>query len=104
MRDALAAYRAAYGTLDASAARRVWPSVDQAALARAFSDLKSQRIEFDSCDIVTRTDSATADCQGRAIYVRQVGRQDPQVESRRWQFTLRPTPAGWRIERAEIRR
>ncbi len=104
VREALASYRAAYGSLDASAARRVWPNVDEAALARAFADLKSQRIEFDSCDIVTQADAATANCQGRAVYVRQVGRQDPQVEPRRWRFTLRPTAAGWRIERAEIRR
>lgn len=104
VREALASYRAAYGSLDASAARRVWPNVDEAALARAFADLKSQRIEFDSCDIVTQADTATANCQGRAVYVRQVGRQDPQVEPRRWLFTLRPTAAGWRIERAEIRR
>ena len=104
VREALASYRAAYGSLDASAARRVWPNVDEAALARAFADLKAQRIEFDSCDIVTQADAATANCQGRAVYVRQVGRQDPQVEPRRWLFTLRPTAAGWRIERAEIRR
>jgi hypothetical protein len=104
VREALSSYRAAYANLDAAAARRVWPSVDQAALSRAFSTLKSQRLEFDRCDIVMKGDAATAACEGRAVYVPQVGRQEPQVEPRSWRFTLRSTPSGWRIDRAEIQR
>jgi hypothetical protein len=104
VRQALASYREAYANLDAVAARSIWPGVDERALARAFAGLKSQKLEFDRCDVDIRGTMATASCLGRAVYVQRVGRQDPQTESRRWVFTLRQASNGWRIEQTEIRR
>lgn len=75
--DALARYRAAYEHLDAAAVASVWAAVDQRALARAFAGLRSQRIEFDRCDISAADGAATAaaTCTGRATYVPAVGRR-----------------------------
>lgn len=103
--DTLARYRTAYEQLDAAAVASVWAAVDQRALARAFAGLRSQRIEFDRCDVSASETAATAvaTCTGRATYVPAIGRSDPQSQARRWQFTLRRTPDGWRIERADIR-
>jgi hypothetical protein len=103
VRQALSSYRNAYASLDAVAARRIWPNVDERALARAFGSLKSQQLEFDRCDITVQGQRATASCTGRAVYVQRVGRQDPQVESRNWLFTLSEGAGGWRIDQTEIR-
>jgi hypothetical protein len=97
-------YARAYGALDASAARRVWPTVDERALARAFAGLESQKVSFDSCDIDVRGTSANASCRGRASYVGKVGSREPRVEPRTWQFDLKRDGDAWKIETAEARR
>jgi hypothetical protein len=104
VRQALASYRQAYATLDAAAARRIWPGVDERALRRAFSGLESQRLEFDRCEIELSGATATATCLGRVVHGQGVGRQQPKVESRQWVFTLRQAADGWRIDGTEIRR
>jgi hypothetical protein len=103
IRRALASFREAYSTLDAEAAGRVWPGVEQRALARAFAGLKSQQLEFERCDVDVRGASAAASCLGRAVIVRRVGSQEPQVERRHWAFTLKEGPAGWTIQRTQVR-
>jgi hypothetical protein len=94
-------YAHAYGTLDASAAHAVWPSVDERALARAFSSLASQNIAFDGCDINVSGTTASASCRGRASYVAKVGSREPRSEARTWQFELRRDGDAWTIENAE---
>jgi hypothetical protein len=100
---ALGEYRQAYDRLDARGARAVWPGVNEQALARAFADLESQGLVFDRCDVNVGDDSATAVCNGSARYVTKVGTREPQVEPRRWTFSLRKSANGWQIQNVETR-
>jgi hypothetical protein len=103
VRRALQAYRSAYETLDAGAAAAVYPSVDERALGRAFDGLRSQKLEFERCDVTTlEGDRAQATCVGRLAFVPKVGSQAPKVESRRWTFALQRQGEGWRIQRAQV--
>jgi hypothetical protein len=104
IRGILRRYQAAYETLDAGAAAEVWPGVDRRALARAFEGLRSQRIEFERCEVnaASGATTAVATCAGRATYVPAVGRAEPRTQARRWRFTFRLTADGWRIEQAQI--
>jgi hypothetical protein len=97
-------YARAYGRLDAGAARAVWPSVDERALARAFAGLESQDVEFDACSIDVRGATANASCRGRASYVGKIGSREPRTETRQWQFELRRDGDAWMIESAEAHR
>jgi hypothetical protein len=102
--EVLRRYARAYDALDASAARAVWPSVNEKALARAFQDLSSQNVSFNNCDIDIRGAVANASCSGEASYVVKVGSREPRTESRLWRFELRRDGDAWKIENAETRR
>ncbi len=104
VQDVLRRYASAYGALDASAARAVWPSVDEKALARAFQNLSSQDVSFDACDISIRGEVANASCRGQASYVGKVGSRELRTESRTWRFDLRREGEGWLIEGVDARR
>lgn len=101
--EALTAYARAYSQLDAGAARQVWPTVNERALARAFASLSSQDIAFDDCRIDVRGGTASADCSGRASYTGKVGSRAPRTEARQWHFELRRDGAEWKIDSADIR-
>ena len=94
-------YARAYGQLDASAARQVWPSVNERALARAFASLESQNVSFDDCSIDVRGQTANALCRGSASYVGKIGSRQQRTEARRWQFALRLDGEAWKIETAQ---
>jgi hypothetical protein len=96
-------YERAYGQLDARAAQAVWPSVDVGDLARAFRGLESQALEFDRCDLDVQGTVASADCRGRATYVRRVGSKAPRTEARAWSFRLRKVDDNWQILRVDLR-
>jgi hypothetical protein len=96
-------YAEAYERLDAAAARAVWPSVDERALARAFDGLESQGLTFDRCEVSVAGAMASAACSGRARYVPKVGSRDPLVEQRRWTFHLRKVESGWQIAETEVK-
>ena len=100
-------YARAYGRLDVSAVRAVWPSVDERALARAFSDLSSQTVSFDRCDIAIDPQSggsnAKASCYGKASYVGKVGSQQ-RTESRTVRFELKRDGDAWKIHKAQTAR
>ena len=102
--NVLNAYARAYRDLDAGAARAVWPTVNERALARAFASLDSQNLSFDDCQIELNGTTANASCRGRASYVGKVGSREPRVEARLWQFQLRRDGDEWKIENAEARR
>jgi hypothetical protein len=102
--EVLRRYAQAYDALDAGAARAVWPSVNEKALARAFQDLSSQHVSFDNCDIDIRGAVANASCSGQASYVGKVGSREPRTEPRQWRFELRRDGEAWKIENAETRR
>jgi hypothetical protein len=93
-------YARAYDALDASAAREIWPSVDERALARAFAGLQSQSVSFDDCNIDVRGETAAASCRGLASYVGKVGSREPRTEPRQWTFELRRDGEAWKIESA----
>jgi hypothetical protein len=99
-------YARAYGELDARAARAVWPSVNERALAKAFGDLASQQYVFDECDVSIGSggQTATASCRGHASYVTKIGNQGPRSEARTWNFDLRRDGDAWKIAKAETRR
>jgi tetratricopeptide (TPR) repeat protein len=102
--EVLRRYARAYDALDASAARAVWPSVNEKALASAFNDLSSQSVSFENCDINVRGAVANASCIGQQSYVVKVGDREPRTEPRLWRFELRRDGDAWRIENAEMRR
>ena len=97
----LARYESAYNSLDAAAARSVWPGVDQGSLARAFSALDSQRVWLGACEITVNGSAAQAKCVGSASWRPKVGIGGH--ESRRWTFDLRNASGDWQIVRAQAR-
>ena len=102
--DVLRRYARAYGDLDVSAAREVWPNVDQRALARAFGGLSSQSVSFENCQIDVAGTTANASCRGKASYVGKVGGGEPRTEPRTWRFELKREGDSWKIANAEARR
>jgi hypothetical protein len=102
IRRTLARYEAAYTDLDASAARAVWPSVDQRALARAFEGLAAQRIALNDCDVLVTGLTARATCSGAATWTAKVGGVQ-RSEARHWAFELKNQAGSWQIVRAETR-
>jgi hypothetical protein len=104
IRQALQRYRSAYERLDAQSALAVYPAVNERALARAFDDLESQHLTFDSCEVQVHGESAAAACRGTTRYVTKVGSRDPRTESRVWNFTLRKDGTGWKIDTARAER
>ena len=102
IRAVLSAYEAAFTSLDAGAARSVWPSVDERALSRAFDGLSSQSISLGGCAINVQGDTATARCTGNATWAPKVG-GGARTAARRWEFALEKTGAAWQIVRADVR-
>ena len=104
VRDLLASYRAAYERLDAVLAKRIWPGVDQGALARAFEGLESQTVTFDSCSLTASSNAgAVASCRGRATYVTRLGHRSSHSENRQWTFRLQRSAERWTIAAVETR-
>ncbi|MGH9162895.1 MAG: hypothetical protein ACRD2X_23275 [Vicinamibacteraceae bacterium] len=99
----VARYQAAFDQRDANAAAAVWPSVERAALARAFADVQEQDLTLDRCDVAVEEEQATASCPGALSYVRRVGRSDPQVDRHTWTFLLERHQRGWLIAEVTAR-
>lgn len=98
VRSMLERYRGAYERLDATAARQVWPSLDERRLARAFSTLRSQTLDFEDCRIDVDSGRGVAHCRGRATYVGRVGKREPETQNRRWTFQIHKTGDSWAID------
>jgi hypothetical protein len=94
-------YRAALSQLDSQMARAVWPGVNVKALAHAFDQLESQKVEFGRCDIAVDGGRATATCSGTAVYVPKVGSKAPRTDARSWSFALQQNGDRWQIQRVE---
>ena len=90
-------YATAFSTLDARAAKGVWPSVNEGGLARAFSTIKEQQIDLGACDIWVTGPTAVASCEGRARYTPKVGSNTPRSEPRGWTFYLEQDGQQWSI-------
>jgi hypothetical protein len=102
VRSALSRYEAAYSTLNASAVRAVWPTVDANALGRAFDSLQEQRISLGNCSVFVTGQSAHAYCSGSATWTPRVG-SGTRTEPRRWTFDLEQAGNLWEIARATAR-
>ena len=96
-------YAAAYDSLDVDAAKAVYPSVNDTALRRAFNQLESQRVTFESCGVTVAGRDASAHCQGEAAYRPRVGRKTLHRAPREWTFNLSKADAGWKIVKATVR-
>jgi hypothetical protein len=103
IRSTLAGFQTAYTQLNAKAARAVWPTVDERALARAFDGLKSQHLAFDRCEMTVKDAEASAACRGRSTYVPRVGAQSPRTYSAEWKFHLKKVDEEWQIDSASFR-
>jgi hypothetical protein len=101
VRDVVEQYRRAYERLDAKAAASIWPTVDVAALTRAFNGLSSQHLEYERCVVSGNDDQATVWCKGRAAYAPKVGQ--PWSAPREWLFQVRRASDVWRIESTETK-
>jgi hypothetical protein len=104
VQNTLQRYRRAYQDLDAQSAQAVWPTVNEAALARAFEGLESQALTFDACNVRVIGEAATATCRGSARYVPRIGSRVPRVEPRVWNFTLKKSGSSWTIDTARAER
>jgi hypothetical protein len=93
----------AFEQRDASLAKKVWPTVNERALARAFDGLRSQSITFDQCWMNIFNVSADVECRGVMTYVPRVGSQDQRTESRQWIFRIQKDEDQWFITTAEAR-
>jgi hypothetical protein len=101
VRGALNRYAAAYNTLDAAAAQRVWPGVNRAALTRAFEGLSAQSLSLGDCRVDVTGRTARATCAGTASWTPRVG-AGSQTESRVWSFALERTGENWQIVSARV--
>jgi hypothetical protein len=96
-------YEAAYSALDAGAVRTVWPTVNQAALSRAFESLAEQKIKLGNCMVTVRAPTARAICTGTATWVPRIGGGRPREDRRTWNFSLAQRDQSWSIVSAETR-
>jgi hypothetical protein len=97
VRATLSAYTAAYSNLDVDGVRRVFPSVNEPALRRAFGTLRSQQVEIQGEQMAVAGDTATVSCTLVASAVGQVGSGAPQRDSRRVVFNLVKRNGTWVI-------
>ena len=95
--ETLERYRRAYSSLDAPLVHAVYPGVEETALARAFEEIRSQSLEFDSCTVDAQYDPARAVCRGSVRYVPATGNPAPRTERRVWTFRLSRNNGNWTI-------
>ena len=104
IQDLLGRYRTAFGALDVAGVRRVWPSVNQRSLERAFRQLEEQDLSFFSCTIEVAGVRAEATCVGSSTFIPTVGSRSPQTGPSQWNFKLSKKSAGpWLIDEAQAR-
>lgn len=105
IQNTLAGYRKAFNELDARAARRVWPTVNERTLNHAFERLEQQEVSFEGCQISVNNNNerAEATCDGWARYVPRVGSRTPRVDRRQWQFSMVRVRDEWLIGALEMR-
>ena len=96
-------YVGAFNTLDAEAARAVWPGVDARALDRVFTQLEEQELTFEECKVELDEARAMAVCRGVARYVPRVGSRSSRSTARQWTFTLQKAEDRWTIDGVSIR-
>jgi len=103
MRGLIEGYMAGYNNLDARGVRSVWPAVDHRALARAFDQLRSQRLSFSRCEVRASGDEGQGFCVGRATWRPRVGGGE-RTERRVWRFAFEQQDGRWTIDKVGIER
>jgi hypothetical protein len=103
VQTALTQYRNAFSALDAAAVARVWPTVNQRNLSRAFDRLDEQEVAFDGCEISVNAARAEATCRGMTRYVPRVGSRAMREDRREWKFSLVKARDEWQIGAVEVR-
>jgi len=96
-------YVNAFNSLDEQAALTIWPSLDERALTKAFSELAEQELTLEACQVDSTGTRAAVFCHGRLRYVPKIGRQSSRTREGRWTFRLRNTDETWTIESVAIR-
>lgn len=97
VRAAVQAYTSAYTGLNADAVKAVFPSVNDAALRRAFRSLRSQRVELRGMSVAIAGDGASVSGTWVSSAVGQVGDSTPQRDERPVIFTLAKRNGSWVI-------
>lgn len=97
VRAAVQAYTSAYTGLNADAVKAVYPSVNDAALRRAFRSLRSQRVELRGMSVAIAGDGASVSGTWVSSAVGQVGDSTPQRDERPVIFTLTKRNGSWVI-------
>ena len=103
VRQLIDRYTGALERLDVGAAQAAWPTVNGKALKRAFGQLASQRLTFQSCGITISGSTANARCRGSATYQPRVGSGPVQLASREWTFDFSKQDTDWRIINTFVR-
>jgi hypothetical protein len=98
VRRAIRSYEQAYERVDAAAIAKLWPTVDQRALSRAFDTVTSQGIGLESCAIALNGEQATAQCRGRHKFVGKANNSVTIASEQQWLFKMRRAGGEWRIE------
>jgi hypothetical protein len=96
-------YETAVGRKDPLAAKAVWPSLDDRALARAFNGLEAHSLALEGCGVTVTSSGARARCHGVASSLPKVGRRKAISASHEWTFNLAKSGDDWQIESAAIR-
>jgi hypothetical protein len=96
-------YQNAFNSLNAGAAKTLWPSVDERTLGRAFDQLKRQEVVFDACQTAVTGLRAVSSCRGHASYVPKVGNKIERIEAGRWTFKIMKSEGAWLVEGVESR-
>jgi hypothetical protein len=86
-----------------SAAVKVWPTVNEKSLSRAFDRLEAQVVAFDGCEITVNDARAEATCNGTAHYVPRVGSRATRIDKRQWRFSLVKVRDEWQIGAVDVR-
>jgi len=103
IRRVLTDFQVAYNALDASGTKRVWPTVDAAALERVFQSLTSQHLELVNCQVAVSGATANATCSGHARIVPRDKGKATRVESRLWVFDLSKGADRWNVNSLNVR-
>jgi hypothetical protein len=103
MRALIEGYLAGYNNLDAGGVRSVWPAVDQRALARAFGQLRSQRLSFSRCEVRATGGAGHGFCTGHAAWRPRVGGGE-RIEQRIWRFDFAQRDDDWIIQKVNVER
>jgi hypothetical protein len=102
VRGVLLDYTRAFERLDVTAAKAIWPSVDDRALRRAFQQLDGQQLRFASCGVSVSGRDANARCRGEATYRPKVGSRVLRLTEREWTFNLARDNDRWQIVNATL--